>query len=210
MTLLADNDIILSLAAFDLLGETCAWLRIDPSAVEVLATARYRLRDPRLAKQYGNEGVKRAVAFVEEANIVAIPADRKEFDTLLGAPDKGYNIDPGEAILFAATAVQQADFLLATGDKRCLTDLVRYPGTGAVCARLSQRVLCLEYVLLQLIERLNFDVIQKRVWDVRRCNGAVRQAFGWSEPAGEASVREGLQSFVRDLDERTNGLLVTS
>lgn len=209
MTLLADNDFILTLATFELLDETCAWLETEPDSVQVLATARYTFKDKRLLERYGNDGVKRARQFVEKARIVTAPSDIRELDSLLRAPEEGYDIDPGEALLFASTAEQPPDFLIATGDKRCLADLARYPSAASVQERLFQRIICVEYTLLQIIDRLSFVDVQERVWKFRACNSAVRQAFGWSEPAGEAGVRAGLLSFIQDLDEHTQGILIT-
>lgn len=209
MTLLADNDVVLSLAAFDLLGETCEWLGIEVAEVQALESAQFRFRRPgRLVDQYSEAGVNRALAFVQQAGVVGVPEDRSELDALQRAAAEGYAIDPGEAVLFTATAIQPPDFLLTTGDKRCLTDLAQVPEVDALRSRLNRRVLCLEYVLLELLDVFGFAAIQAKVWERRACDGAVRQAFGWSGPAGESSVREGLQSFVRDLDGRTAGMLV--
>ena len=207
MTLLTDNDIVLKLAAFDLLSETCAWLGIAPHEVQALATAKYRLRDPRLADTYGKEGLDRAVAFVGQTSVIGTPSDTKELDALTGAKALGYDIDAGEAALFAATSLQPPDFLLTTGDKRCLVNIARFPDAPRVRQRLARRVLCLEQVLLALIGQHGFAFVQARVWDARACDGSVRLAFGYSQPTGEADARAGLESFVRDLDAQTNGLL---
>jgi hypothetical protein len=208
VTLLADNDVLLCLAAFDLLEEACAWFGVGSADIEVLATASFRLRKPgrRLSQKYGEDAIARALAFAEQVGVVAKPSDTSELD-LLTMTGAAFQIDPGEATLFAATAVHAPYVVLSTGDKRCLAGVAELPGADALRARLSRKVVCLEYVLLGLVDDHGFAYVRDKVWEHRGCNGAVKQAFGWSDPCDEGTVREGLQSHIRNLDTQTAGML---
>jgi hypothetical protein len=113
---LADNDIIHKLAACDLLDDALTALSLVRTDVYVLPTAKYKFGiTPRRVAQgerrYGATVFARIrdfLASVREINVPGLPEELQ----LLAAVD---GIDPGEAVLFAATA-QFDQYLLATGD----------------------------------------------------------------------------------------------
>jgi hypothetical protein len=72
MIVLSDNDIVLKLAAFDLLDAALSLLQVAPTEVYVLDTAKYVFRKNRdkFAGKYTRAGMDRAIAFVENAQQV--------------------------------------------------------------------------------------------------------------------------------------------
>lgn len=140
MICLADNDILLKLAACDLLSETLSLLGITQREVYVLPTARHKIRkDKKLSEKYG-EGVSRALTSLDDVNELSLSPNSDEMNLLDGVrrPESGQHlIHPGEQILFASTSFFN-DFLLATGDKVCLRALSQAPS----CASLRACCLC--------------------------------------------------------------------
>jgi hypothetical protein len=100
--------------------------------------------------------------------------------------------------------------ILATSDKRSLIALSG--AAGEVCqqvrARMAGRVICFEQTLLRVIDAVGFDLVRTRVVPPRNCDTALRAIFGSGLEATEASVQEGLASYVIDLKTQTGGLLV--
>jgi hypothetical protein len=68
------------------------------------------------------------------------------------------NIDRGEALLISATANVDV-FWLTTGDKRCI-NAVASSGLEDIERRLAGRVVCLEQVILKLIDREGFELVR--------------------------------------------------
>ncbi len=117
MICLADNDIISKLATSDLLDEALVAFGVAHSDVFVLpAAVHVLLRPSKPGKgKFKPDGIeyRRLAAFFERVNVVnTVPSAEEQF-----AFNDAMGIDPGEAILFSATA-EHPDFLLATGDKK--------------------------------------------------------------------------------------------
>ena len=120
--------------------------------------------------------------------------------------DAALGIDPGEAILFSATAAFP-DFLLATGDKRSLKVLAELPA-NSVTARLAGRVICFEQVLIRIHASFGFDHLRDKVVPVVDCDTALRAVFGSGLDAVEGIVLAGFASYIRHLRNETGSLLV--
>jgi len=206
MILLSDNDILLKLAIYDLLDETLAELEAAHNEVFVLGTARFKLgvaRKPERTKtKYGEAVFERLKTFLEQVQTLGDPAadELRLFDDIIG-------IDPGEAVLFSASA-QYAEFHLATGDKMSLRALHAHQACRLVCSRLTGKVICLEQIIARLIDRCGFVSVLNKVVPVRGCDTALRAVFGSGLSATEENVRAGLESYVNDLRKDTGKLLV--
>ncbi len=196
-----DNDIILKLAAYDLFAEVIAAFDLTWQDLRILNTAIYIIRAKNTAKHYSPECIQRAISIVEKCQTVPTqPTD--EFQLLLRIDE----IDEGEASLIAATATESA-FWLMTGDKRCLKALVSDESIASIRQRLVGRTICLEQILLKLISIHGIDWVQHRVLDAPICDKAIKIAFGWSTPADETSVKEALNSYIKELEKQSQGLL---
>jgi hypothetical protein len=197
-----DNDILLKLSCCDLLDETMAVLRLSAADVRVLRTARFVFqRNRQVADRYSEQGRFRAVAFVKSCQTI-VEEGGDEFERLQATD----GIDIGEARLLAATS-ELANFLLMTGDKRCLQVLAAQTELAEVRERLQGRVLCLEQVILRLIQRSGFDWVKARVVPMMACDMALQACFGSGELATENNVVEALEGYITALRQSAPGLL---
>lgn len=191
-----DNNIILQLAAYDLFEDAIAALSLTWDDLRVLNTAIHVFQCRNIARNYSPETVQRAIAIVQKCQtLVRQPTD--EFELLL----KIDGIDEGEASLIAATAAEPA-FWLITGDKRCLEVLTNEPSIATIRQRLSGRTICLEQILLKLISVYGSAYVQQQVLAAPDCEMTIKISFGWSTPVDEASILEGLYSYINDLQKQ--------
>jgi hypothetical protein len=195
-----DNDILLKLSAFELLDEAIGVLNIRPEDFRVLDTARHVFRRNRkVSVKYSEIIRERAIEFVKTCQTV-VPEVTDEFAVL------NRLLDVGEATLVAATR-DVSPFVLMTGDKRCLQVLATTAEISEVTARLQGRVVCLEQVMLLLIQRSSFEVVKQRVllsWEV---DTAIKACFGSGELAVEKHVIEALEGYIEALRQDAPGLL---
>ncbi|MBL1179260.1 hypothetical protein [Pantanalinema sp. GBBB05] len=204
--ILIDNDALLKLARYGLLNESIALFGCAPDEVRVLATAKYSLfparNHLRLCKD--EESAARLTEFLK----VSTPLDATLADPeLLDALNAVQNIDAGESLLFAVGATEK-NTLVVTGDKRSLAALCSNDSVAQVFSALAGRVVSMEVLFLYLIER-QFVYVQQCVRSKPEADKALSIAFGVSISADFNSVREGLTSYIRHLQNITGGLLYT-
>jgi hypothetical protein len=204
---LTDNDIIHKLAACDLLDEVLASLNLARTDVYVLPTAKYKFRiTPRSAAQgehrYGAEIFIRIRDFLASVREINVPGLSEEIQLLAGVD----GVDPGEAVLFAATA-QFDQYLLTTGDKNSLRALVSTPDCHLIAQRLCGHVICFEQIVKRVIQHCGFSYVQDKVIPARACDTALRVAFGSGFDATEADVLAILDSYITELRSLSIDLL---
>lgn len=105
-------------------------------------------------------------------------------------------IDAGEALLIASSTLND---LILTGDKRSVEALSRLAKSEPP---LTRHMLCLEHLLLRLLAILSVEVLRARVRLHPKIDKAVLAIFGSQCQASEADIREGLQSYIRDIEGR--------
>jgi hypothetical protein len=124
---LIDNDIIIELASYKLLGETMASFNLTykDKAVRILPSAssyinsnselrkKYKLETLQLAKSRADNYEKINKSLIDQK-------EDSEYESLIAIE----NIDPGEALLVAATEYE-TDFYILTCDKKFLKALSR-------------------------------------------------------------------------------------
>lgn len=176
-----------------------AWGIADP-AIQVLPTAsRFIDKDWSIKDQYDERTRKQAIQIVEKCAKLVNPGNSEYFDlqTVEG-------IDPGEALLIAATAAEP-DFYIVTADKRCLRALAN-SGMTTILARLQHRVICLEQLLVQLIKcSTAWSKVTRRIKQAVDCEFSVTEAFKLTD---QAEVVERLQDEIARLRSETGDLLV--
>lgn len=192
-----DNDIIHKLAAFDLFAEARDLLGAGGSDSYVLPTARFKFglnKDPRRGEQrYGNVEYQRIREFIEAAKKVERIA--LEDEVLLAGV---LGIDAGEAILLSGAARLPGSCLI-TGDKKCLTALLRDAACAPLVERLAGRVLCLEQIVIKAIGKFGFEAIKRKIVPASSCDTAIRAAFGSGMRAVESEVLQALAAYSREL-----------
>ena len=203
MLCLADTDIVLKLAACDLLQDALVCMNATLDDVRVLTSARHMLRKakPGAFMSIGAHGLARAREFVERAT--PLPSVSNADTILLGSV---HGIDPGEAALFAVTRDLPA-FVLTTGDKRSLRALADAPACAHIAARMAGRVVCLEQVLLRLVAARGYAVVRAHATPVLDCDQVLKGAFGLGSDTVEAHTVEYLLHHLRLLRAGTGRLL---
>jgi hypothetical protein len=170
----------------------------------VLQTAKYSLlpAKDRLRRCKTEECAARLGLFLAMATgLTTDGVDSNMLNSLSAKP----GIDPGEALILAAAASDSESFVI-TGDKRALEALKIGEGLDDVRDALAGRVLSLELLFSFLVEG-DFAQVQARVRSQPGVDKALANAFGVSAPAGLASVRAALDSYVEHLRRLTGTLL---
>lgn len=96
-------------------------------------------------------------------------------------------------------------FLLLSGDKNCMSGLAAIP--EQIYKRLCGRVICLEQIILKLIEVKGFVFVRDRVLPMVSCDKSLQICFGVSSPANEENVSVGLNSYINDIRQQAPNLL---
>jgi len=108
-------------------------------------------------------------------------------------------IDPGEIILLSATT-RLDDYLLLTGDKRCLRAVATCPECAEIARRIQGKVVCFEQIIYRVIDRLGFEPVRAKVVPVTHgCDTALRAAFGSGMQATQPNVVARLESDIAEI-----------
>ncbi len=199
LTCFLDNDIVIKLSAFDLFDEAIAVLNLDWQQLQVVNTAQYTFRGKSYIAQYSEPVCQKAIAITQKCQKVMVE-NSLEAELLNGFA----GIDIGEAALIVATR-SQTDFLLLSGDKNCITQLAAIP--EQIYKRLCGRVICLEQLILKLIEVKGFVFVRDRVLPMVSCDKSLQICFGYSSSASEENVIVGLNSYINDIRQQAPNLL---
>lgn len=204
MRLFFDNDLVSKLAHLDLLDVGVESLGSTMAEVRVLPTARYKLLVHKPAKgieRHGPEVHARLTRFLGQVAACQDAPDPQ--DAVLGSV-----LDAGEAIL-VSHASRVPDSLMATGDKRAIRSLAAAPQCAAITRRLRGRVLCLEQVLLRIVDGIGFETVRDRVVATGRIDfdTVVRSAFGSGARSEERNACGSLERRVRELMRDDGSLL---
>lgn len=98
-------------------------------------------------------------------------------------------------------------FYLITGDKRCLIALAEASQLVEIRQRLLGRVICLEQIILKLIETQGFNEVLVKVLPGREYDTALKAIFGSGEKATQENVLQMLEGYIGKLRIKTSGLL---
>jgi hypothetical protein len=213
MLCLSDTDIILKLAEFNLLHEALDVLHCKKKDVRVLPRVR-EVVSTKIGK-YTRDGVSRAVKWVADIPIIS-DIDEQEQILLMAVlmavriplGQRIVKIDSGEAILLAATKPLGQDFLIATGDKSCIRALAACPTCQAIQQRVEGRIICLEQILIRLLDAHGYAFVQEKVG---RCVGdeCVSRAFADGKIGHpESACRGWLDNYVAELRKDSGKLLI--
>jgi len=200
----ADEDIILKLAEYDLLDETCALAQVTPSEVRVrFATPRVLWGKRRKLitgpdPGHTDAGFDRAIAFAENAHPITDRPPDEYYDAIRAVE----GIDPGEALLIATALTVTLDPVILTGDKRCLRALGKSESLRDVRHRLSGCAVCLEEALRSLILRRNFVSVRGAVAQAPPdCDKAITDAFRGASKYDWERVLGKLEAELASLEE---------
>lgn len=198
--LLVDNDVLLKAAHWGLLDYIPACTGVDWESTSVLESLLHRTRrkDTKLFRDP-------AIADALQARLdrtVPMPAP----DPAIISRLQGHiGIDAGEVTLFAALCAC-GDAALLTGDKRALRAMAA-PELADVAAQLRGRVICLEHLLDHALDETGATALAELIAPHRDLDTAVRCIVPMPDHAQEYSIREGLTSYLNELQCETSGIV---
>lgn len=203
MLCLSDTDLVLKLAALNIANEAFESVGVARNGIRITPEVSQYLRH-RAPLKHPRETIERALTFVSGLKLVP-EASIDDIETLKAAE---HAIQYGERILIASTAAIKADFILATGDKKCLRALASTEECRAIHDRLSNKCVCLEQLVLAAIADKGFKWVNKRVGTNCRCDECLVHAFANGVGnISEADCRKWLDGYIADLRSTTGKLL---
>ena len=201
-----DNDIIHKLVAFQLFDEAIAIseLQIDKTSLRVLPTAKHFFRGKQKKNGASPDPILTAVIELVSGCASAIYGVDDVVAQELAELKQVEGIHEGEQTLIVATR-SQTDFLLLSGDKNCMRGLAAIP--APIYRRLCGRVICLEQIILKLIEVKGFVFVRDRVLAMASFDKSLQICFGLVTPATKENVIAGLNSYINDIRQQVPNLL---
>lgn len=199
MICLADNDLLLHLAAWNLLAEFQALLqdRFGTAAENVYVlegfVRRLKAENSAWERQYGRNALNRAVRFCEALpQVYSLPYDSATLIALEPVDD----IDEGEAILIAV-ALQHPGSLILTNELRFLGALSSNPNCAPYVAALQGRILHLRQVIRELLTAKGFRALQSKIKPSQGSDLQIYRAFQGSASNAEQTLREAVEEAER-------------
>lgn len=186
MIIIADNDVVHKLTCCDLLNEFLVWLDSPPNQIYILPTLIYKVR--RLLKN-DEESLARLEQFVKNnteltpsANVVNL----ERFESL----------DVGERMLLAVFVENSDKAKFLTGDKRAIKDIAKLASEDInLHACLTNKVECLEMIMLGLINKFSFEVVNEKVTKRKNIDGVLNLAFGRTEEHAISALNSFIDSI---------------
>jgi hypothetical protein len=199
-----DVDILLKLAACDLLRDLDELLAVSPADVKVLETAIFKIRSLGKKGIYTERVISQAIRFCEGHDEIPSLQSTTAADALTSL---GAGMDAGEVILFSS-ALENAASRVVTGDKRALRMLGKLGKEHDLVRNLQGRVVCFEELLLRTFEAHGFDYLCKHSHAGADHDGLLRLAFRSGLATEQSEALEGIHSAWRALNRESSGLLV--
>lgn len=201
--LLLDVDAAVKLAHWRLLMELPVLMGCQWTDITTITSLRYRALRAQEAPDgklfHTRDAAVQVLAALEYMQPLPLPAA----DRLAAFQDVA-GIDPGEALLFGVAA-DRAEAVVLTGDKRALAALAALG--PEVAATLRGRVLTVEGIVELALRRFGIDWLRERVCPSKDIDKAIAAVMGSCCDAPEDSVREGLQSYLKDARRLAGPLL---
>jgi hypothetical protein len=212
MPWLQDSDVIWKLATFDLLSELMVALGADKSDFFVLPELRSQLRSNKFLEKQTRDAVQRVIEFVKGTKSIE-KVDRNE-QVILQAAQATYlnrieRIDGGEQLLFMATKTLKAG-IISTHDKKALRTLAKDPSCAAIYERNKGRVLCLEQIVIRMINKYGYERIHKKIAPNCSIDAVMRESFANGKSITdhpEAECRKWLLDHIERLNSMTAKIL---
>jgi hypothetical protein len=201
--LLVDNDVLLKLAHWGLLDELTAVFGLGWSEISAPHSLMHRAaRADR--KIFRNPG---AAADLARRLVQCRPLSAFDHGTTVEAMQDVNGLDAGEILLIAELA-HDPTAVLVTGDKRALKAL-EDPKLIFIRPVIAGRIVCLEQLLLRLVDLYGVDAVVAATDRDRDADIAVRCAAGTRRPPVGAEFQEGLRSYIKEISDASPSLLAS-
>jgi hypothetical protein len=211
--ILLDNDIILKACSFSLTKELLDVSGSRNCSLWMLGVAEFVIRK-RLKKSIG---LRHPSRIAEECDLAMqrfgrLEPDDEEIKFAAGleaaAQEMAVQLDTGESLLIAIL-VRRFARLLITGDKRAVVATHCLCGTAISRDAIKGRVVCLEQLMLTLLDHLGLEALAARVCAEPAADKTLAICFSCSSGiTDEPTVREGLRSYLADLRARSGDVLL--
>lgn len=204
MNCLMDNDVILKLAATQLLDD---WQKtaVKNGTTRIIASAKFFFQKKKdLHKKFGAAAVEGSITFANKAATVSDLNNPRDYERLLGVA----GIDPGEAILFSA-AIGLPDYVIVSGDKIALKALQGETSCEPFRKKLRGRCIAFEQVICVLIKAGNFETIRERIVVAEKADTVLQVAFSMGLETTETKAIEALEHYIATLRCATGDLLIS-
>ena len=199
-----DVDILLKLAACDLLDDLAELLAVSSTDLKVLGTAVFKIRSLGKKGIYPERIISQTMRFCESHDEIPALQNTAAAEALTSL---GAGMDAGEVILFSS-ALENSSSRVVTGDKRALRMLGKLGKEHEVVFQLQGRVVCFEELLLRTYETHGFDYLCKHCHAGVNYDGILRLAFRSGLATEQSEALEGICSAWRALNRESSGLLV--
>lgn len=205
MKVYLDVDALHKLGAFNALNEVLTVLGVSSAEVWVPGTAKYKLRlktDAEAVKRHGADTAARLrdfIGLVHEISEGPTEDEKRQLEQIQG-------LDAGELLLIAMAA-RSDDSLIVTGDKNAMRALASQQRCAQFATRLAGRVICLEQLLVALLDLHGFPWLHGRVSASPATDRGVASIVAPGIGASEANARAGFTSFINHLRGQTGPLL---
>lgn len=194
-SLLVDVDAMCKLAHWRMLELLPAITGVDPPACSTLASTKFRalkslvMPDGKVFRCV--DAAKSVVSAVETFGAMPQPdpALLPLFQNIAG-------IDAGEAVMLARL-IEDPNTLFLTGDKRALRAVAAMD--DKIRATIAERVVPVECIIKCVLDAFGIDELRARVCTWKDVDKAVAIVMGSRCDQAEASVREGLASYLGEL-----------
>lgn len=175
-------------------------IRILPTAGKVFSASQ------KISRQFKLTSIERAKQIASRCHKIdnSVVCNTLEYQ-LLASTD---GIDVGEALLVAATQTEE-DFYLLTADKRFLKSLA-LSNFNDIKQRLQKRVICLEQLIIYVINTAGFDLVCRRIASAECCEQSVVDAFQLGKQTKKQDAVKVLNEAIQDLRAKTGNLLIDS
>jgi hypothetical protein len=211
--LLLDVDVVIKLAAYDLLDAIahpgCA---ADCSGRRgVIATTRFVARGRLLRKAVDPSAAQaQLAAFLGDAVELEPTEDELRLAATIEAhaATAGLELDSGESQL-CAIAICRSTPALLTGDKRAIAAAEALLETVAELAALTERIACLEQAMALAVDRLGALPVRALVLAELGMDTAINVCFQFTNPAIDAKFEPtGLSSYINSVRSSAPTLLI--
>ncbi|MGY2702050.1 hypothetical protein [Nocardioides sp. HB32] len=211
--LLLDVDVVMKLAAYDLL-DVIAHPGCAPDCSGrrgVIATTRFVARKRLRRKTADTESAQaRLAAFLGDA-VELEPTDDElglAADIEAEAAIAGLELDSGESQL-CAIAIARSIPALLTGDKRAIAAAEALLETVAELAALTERIACLEQAMTLAVQRLGALPVRALVMAELGMDTAINICFQFTNPAVDETFEpSGLSSYINSVRASAPTLLI--
>ncbi len=200
MQLFIDNDILIKLGSADLLQNLNKVFNVNNSSIFILSTAKYYIsRNKKLEQKYSREMLEKVLKTTNSYSIIPDEyLDQEVFLKLSNIP----NIDSGEQVLYSIRPPAN-DFLILTGDKLSIKELYSNSDIKEIAEGLKNKIVCLEYLFLRLIDLEDFLSFSDRIKEANYCGDKTIELVFQQPAISTELARSGLLSYYRDLDGQT-------